>query len=168
MTWTPIASTRKRTNVHGSTEPCRRIPSPFGKPLAGAGSLPNSRPGHFPSGQRGGRFQRHRACPFRAGHRRGLSLHLRGMEQLFCDLMEGDPIGEWLLDHFTRRSISNVIEFCELGVDVNAVLRTYKDRCAFWGMLGTQTTLPHGSPQDGRWRGPFPTTFRNTLRVVNA
>lgn len=154
--------------------------------------------------------------------------YLRGMDQLFCDLMEDDPVGNWLLDRFTRRSMAEGIEFCRRGVDVIAlgddigmqtgmmmsvpfwrqhlkprlhrviqairdhggdrilisyhsdgdirdvvpdllelgvdilnpvqpecmevdtILRTYKDDCAFWGMLGTQSTFPHGSPEDVR------------------
>jgi uroporphyrinogen decarboxylase len=143
--------------------------------------------------------------------------------------MENDPVGNWLLDWFTERSITDMRTFCameeveviglgddigmqtgmmmsvpfwrqhfkprlarvidtirelrgdsvliryhsdgditdvipdllELGVDilnpvqpecmdVPGILRRYRDRCAFWGMIGTQSTLPHGSPADVR------------------
>lgn len=154
------------------------------------------------------------------------SWYLRGMEDLMEDLIDGNPIGEWLLDWMTERSIavakafvrsgvdvvhlgddvgmqrgmlmspdfwrrhfkprlSRVIdavraaanreiwvsyhsdgniepiigELFELGVDilnpvqpecldVAGTLRRHKDHGAFWGMIGTQTTMPLGKPED--------------------
>jgi len=152
------------------------------------------------------------------------SWYLRGMDDLFADIMEEEDVGFWLLDFFTRRStvavrqlsaagvdvirlgddigmqqgmlmspdlwrrvfkprlaeviiaakaagpakilyhsdgnILPVIEdLIEIGVDilnpiqpecmsVHDVLTHYKDRLAFWGMIGTQTTLPFGKPQN--------------------
>jgi uroporphyrinogen decarboxylase len=153
--------------------------------------------------------------------------YLRGMDQLFYDLMDENPVGEWLLDWFMERSIRDMKTFCaieeveviglgddigmqtgmmmsvpfwrehlkprlanvirairglrgdtvlvryhsdgdirdvipdliEIGVDilnpvqpecmdVAEILRKYREKCAFWGMIGTQSTLPHGNPGD--------------------
>lgn len=150
------------------------------------------------------------------------SWYLRGMDNLFADLLDEDEIGLWLLDFFTERStiavqhlasagadvirlgddigmqqgmlmapdlwrklfkprLANIIaaaktsgsskilyhsdgnilpvidDLIEIGIDilnpvqpecmaVNEVLTTYRDHIAFWGMIGTQTTLPFGSP----------------------
>jgi len=155
--------------------------------------------------------------------------YVRGMDQLFCDLMDEDPVGNWLLDWFTERSICDMKAFCaveelevialgddigmqtgmmmavpfwrehfkprlakvirairelrgdsirvryhsdgdirdvipdliEIGVDilnpvqpecmdVSTILRKYRNQCAFWGMIGTQSTMPHGKPEDVR------------------
>jgi uroporphyrinogen decarboxylase len=157
------------------------------------------------------------------------SWYVRGMDQLFCDLEEENPVGKWLLDWFTERSkivarhmvaagfllirlgddigtqqsmllsvptwrrhlqprlreviraireapggenvliayhsdgaIHDVIpDLIDTGIDIlNPVqpecldvahtLHTYKDRLGFWGMIGTQTTLPFGSPEEIR------------------
>lgn len=154
--------------------------------------------------------------------------YLRGMDNLFMDLLEENPVGEWLLEWFTRRSeqaaaaftragadciglgddvgtqrgmmmsatlwrqhfkprlarvirtiratetdkvwiryhsdgdIRDIIpDLIEIGVDIlNPVqpecmpvadtVRTYSGQMAFWGMIGTQTTMPFGSPADVR------------------
>jgi uroporphyrinogen decarboxylase len=156
------------------------------------------------------------------------SWYLRGMEELMEDLIEGNPVGEWLLDYMTERSVSVVQAYAQAGVDVvllgddigmqesmlvapdfwrrhlkprlarviravresatgetwimyhsdgkiepviaelfemgvdilnpvqpecldvPAILRRYGDTGAFWGMIGTQTTMPHGRPDDVR------------------
>ena len=154
------------------------------------------------------------------------SWYLRGMENLFEDILEENPIGSWLIDFFTRRSCLAAKAFVEAGADairlgddigmqhsmlmspdywrehfkpglaqivrsaksagdvqiiyhtdgyvipviddlievgidilnpiqsecmnVKEVLTSYKDRLAFWGMIGTQTTLPFGKPEDVR------------------
>ena len=44
--------------------------------------------------------------------------YLRGMEQLFLDWIEGNPVGNWLLDWFTERSTKAVEAFVEAGVDI--------------------------------------------------
>jgi uroporphyrinogen decarboxylase len=151
------------------------------------------------------------------------SWYLRGMDNLFADILEEEEVGFWLFDFFTRRStvavnrlaaagvdvirlgddigmqqgmlmapdlwrehikprlakivaaakaagpskilyhsdgnILPVIEdLIEIGVDilnpiqpecmsVQEVVTQYKDRLAFWGMIGTQTTLPFGKPE---------------------
>jgi uroporphyrinogen decarboxylase len=155
--------------------------------------------------------------------------YLRGMDNLFMDLIEGNGIAEWLLDHFTQRSVEVCRAYVEAGVDVvelgddvgtqrgmmmsvddwrthlrprlarvidairdaqtdrpvairyhsdgnirpiiddlieigvdilnpvqpecmpaDEIVSQYKDRIGFWGMVGTQTTMPFGTPQDVR------------------
>jgi uroporphyrinogen decarboxylase len=156
------------------------------------------------------------------------SWYLRGMEELMEDLIEGNPVGDWLLDYMTERSISVVRAYAQAGVDVvllgddigtqqamlmapdfwrrhlkprlarviravresatgetwimyhsdgniepvipelfemgvdilnpvqpecldvPGILRRYRDKGAFWGMIGTQTTMPYGRPDDVR------------------
>jgi len=156
--------------------------------------------------------------------------YLRSMEALFMDLMEGEPVGTWLLDWFTRRSEAAARAYCEAGVDVillgddvgtqrgmmmapdfwrehlkprlarvietirahergkvwvlyhtdgavgpvigelaeigvdilnpvqpecmdvQALAAEHGHRLGFWGMIGTQTTLPFGRPADVRSR----------------
>jgi uroporphyrinogen decarboxylase len=153
---------------------------------------------------------------------------LRGMDNLFMDLIEGNGIGDWLLDWFTDRSIITVDAYARAGADVIAlgddvgtqrgmmmsvpfwrehlkprlkkvidairaaetkhtwvryhsdgdirpiindlveigvdILNPVQPECmpvpeliaehrhhlAFWGMIGTQTTMPFGSPDDVR------------------
>lgn len=151
------------------------------------------------------------------------SWYLRGMESLFADILEGEEVGFWLLDFFTRRStiavrhlaaagadvirlgddigmqqgmmmapamwrkifkprlaqvikaakesgasrilyhsdgnILPVIEdLIEIGIDilnpvqpecmsVQEVVAKYREQLVFWGMIGTQTTLPFGKPE---------------------
>jgi len=154
--------------------------------------------------------------------------YLRGMDNLFGDLMEENGIAEWLLDWFTEFSSSKVrlsaragvdviglgddigtqrgmmmsVDFwrehfkprlkkvidviraaehhhtwiryhsdgdirlviddlAEMGVDilnpvqpecmpVDQVIAQHKHHLAFWGMIGTQTTMPFGTPDDVR------------------
>ncbi len=154
--------------------------------------------------------------------------YLRGMDQLFFDLTEDHPVGNWLLDYFTRRTCCAVRAYGEAGVDVvflgddvatqqslmmspgfwrehlrprlqriidtvrahqrkptriayhsdgaltdlvddliemgidiinpvqpecmpfDQTVQRFGDRVAFWGMVGTQTTMPFGSPGDVR------------------
>ena len=155
--------------------------------------------------------------------------YVRGMDNLFMDLAEGNGIADWLLDYFTERSIHVVRAYCENGVDViglgddvgtqrgmmmsvptwrehlkprlkrvidairaaqadrhvyvryhsdgdirpilpdlielgidilnpvqpecmpvDEVIPQYQDQVAFWGMVGTQTVMPFGSPDDVR------------------
>ncbi len=156
--------------------------------------------------------------------------YLRGMDQLFMDMIEGGAVGRWLLDFMTRRSVQAAIAYChagadairlgddvgmqtgmmmsvemwrehlkprlqqvidairahqrehiwiryhsdgdirailgdliEMGVDIinpvqpecmpaGEVFAAYGDRVAFWGMIGTQTTMPYGTPDDVRER----------------
>lgn len=47
-----------------------------------------------------------------------LSWYLRGMERLFFDLMEGEPVGTWLLDWFTQRAVLGVEAYARAGVDI--------------------------------------------------
>ena len=153
--------------------------------------------------------------------------YLRGMDNVFCDWAEGNPITEWLLDYFTLRSIHEcrafvaagcdvirlgddvgtqenllisitmwrehlkprlkqvvdaireasgprkvwvqyhsdgfitplIPELIEIGIDIlnpvqpecmdlEAVAAEFQDRLALCGMIGTQTTMPFGSPAD--------------------
>ena len=154
--------------------------------------------------------------------------YIRGMDNLFGDLIEENGIGEWLLDWFTTRStrmariaasagvdviglgddvgtqrgmmmsvefwrehlkprLKKVIDaireaqnqhvyvryhsdgdirliiddLIEIGVDIlnpvqpecmpaGEVISTHRNRIGFWGMVGTQTTMPFGSPDDVR------------------
>lgn len=156
--------------------------------------------------------------------------YLRGMDNLFMDLAEGNGIAEWLLDYFTDRScrvvqaaveagadviglgddvgtqrgmmmsvdtwretlkprLKKVIDavraattrdrpvavryhsdgdirpilddLIEIGMDilnpvqpecmpVDDVVNSYKDRIGFWGMVGTQTVMPFGTPDEVR------------------
>lgn len=154
------------------------------------------------------------------------SWYLRGMERLFEDIYDENPVGFWLMDIFTRRScvavralaeaevdvirlgddigtqhamlmapdfwrehlkprlaeivrsakaagppkilyhsdgaIEPVIpDLIEAGIDilnpvqpecmnVRDVVTKFRDKIAFWGMIGTQTTLPFGKPEDVR------------------
>lgn len=152
--------------------------------------------------------------------------YLRGMDNLYMDLVDGNDVGQWLLDWFMNRSIHLAKLYAEAGVDVirlgddvgtqrgmmmatdfwrehlkprlqkviqtirahqrgptmifyhsdgdirpiigdladigvnilnpvqpecmpvDEILPAYQDRLAFWGMVGTQTTMPFGSEQD--------------------
>jgi uroporphyrinogen decarboxylase len=154
--------------------------------------------------------------------------YLRGMDNLFGDLMEENGIADWLLDWFTECSVrrarlsaragvdviglgddvgtqrgmmmsvdfwrlhlkprlkkvidairatqtrciwvryhsdgdirSIIDDLVEIGVDilnpvqpecmpVDQVISRHKHHIAFWGMIGTQTTMPFGSPDDVR------------------
>jgi uroporphyrinogen decarboxylase len=156
------------------------------------------------------------------------SWYLRGMDNLFADMIEENGIADWLLDWFTeyaiRRALLSVragvdivalgddvgtqrgmmmsVEFwrehlkprlkkvidavrdaekekvyvryhsdgdirrivddlAEIGVDIlnpvqpecmpsGEVISEHKHHLAFWGMIGTQTTMPFGSPDDVR------------------
>jgi uroporphyrinogen decarboxylase len=44
--------------------------------------------------------------------------YLRGMDNLFFDLIEGNPIGTWLLDRFTYRSVRAARAAAEAGADL--------------------------------------------------
>jgi uroporphyrinogen decarboxylase len=157
-----------------------------------------------------------------------MSWYLRGMDNLFIDLMEGNGIGDWLLDWFMNHSIQTGIEYARAGVDViglgddvgtqrgmmmsvdfwrehfkprlkkvideirkhqtnqlyiryhsdgdiraiiddlieigvdflnpvqpecmpvGEVVRKYQNRIGFWGLIGTQSTMPFGTPDDVR------------------
>ncbi|MCC6416183.1 MAG: hypothetical protein IT582_09765 [Opitutaceae bacterium] len=160
-----------------------------------------------------------------------IAWYVRGMDNLFQDLAEGNGIADWLLDWFTQRSCHVVSEFARAGVDLiglgddigmqtgmmmsvptwrkhlkprlakviaaaraasgnrkvwvhyhsdgnikevipelieigvdilNPVqpecmdtaelVRLYGDRLAFSGMVGTQSTMPFGTPDDVRRR----------------
>ena len=153
--------------------------------------------------------------------------YLRGMEELFCDLIEENGISTWLFDRFEERStrtaaaaaqagvdlirlgddigtqrgmlmsvsfwqehlkprlarviaatksngkgpyiqyhsdgnVSEVVDdLIEIGVDIlnpvqpecmpiDEAAARWKERLAFSGMIGTQTTMPFGSPEDVR------------------
>jgi uroporphyrinogen decarboxylase len=155
--------------------------------------------------------------------------YLRGMENVFCDWADENPVTEWLLDYFTERSFHSAQAFARAGFDVirlgddiamqqsllmsadtwrqhlkprlkrvidgireasgprkvwvhyhsdgevtpliddlieagvdilnpvqpecmdlEGVAARYQDRLAFCGMIGTQTTMPFGSPDDVR------------------
>ncbi|MFI5356901.1 MAG: uroporphyrinogen decarboxylase family protein [Opitutales bacterium] len=47
-----------------------------------------------------------------------LAWYVRGMDNLFQDLAEGNGIADWLLDWFTQRSINVGREFARAGVDL--------------------------------------------------
>jgi uroporphyrinogen decarboxylase len=47
-----------------------------------------------------------------------LAWYVRGMDNLFQDLAEGNGIADWLLDWFTERSCHVVREFARAGIDV--------------------------------------------------
>jgi uroporphyrinogen decarboxylase len=155
--------------------------------------------------------------------------YLRGMDSLFMDLIEGNGVGDWLLDWFTQRSVRAVEMACdahadvvglgddvgtqrgmlmspdfwrehlkprlkrvidaiaardarlgrktwvryhsdgdvrpivddliEIGVDIlnpvqpecmppDEVVPKYAGRVGFWGMIGTQTVMPFGTPEE--------------------
>lgn len=157
------------------------------------------------------------------------SWYLRGMDNLFMDLVEDNGIATWLMDYFTERSIKLARGFVQAGADVIAlgddvgtqrgmmmsvddwrlhlrprlkrvidairdaagernvlvryhsdgdirlilddligigvdilnpvqpecmpvdeVIEAHRDRLAFWGMVGTQTVMPFGTPDDVR------------------
>lgn len=157
------------------------------------------------------------------------SWYLRGMDNLFMDLAEGNGIADWLMDYFTQRSVrfaeayvragadvvalgddvgtqrgmmmsiemwrthlrprlARVIsairgaagdrrvyvryhsdgdirpiigDLIEIGVDilnpvqpecmpVDEIVAAFADRLAFWGMVGTQSIMPFGTPDDVR------------------
>ena len=44
--------------------------------------------------------------------------YLRGMDNVFCDWAEENPVSEWLLDYFTERSIHNCRAFVRAGFDM--------------------------------------------------
>ena len=47
-----------------------------------------------------------------------LSWYVRGMDNLFQDLAEGNGIADWLLDYFTERSCHVGREFARAGIDI--------------------------------------------------
>lgn len=157
-----------------------------------------------------------------------LAWYLRGMDYLFSDLIEGNGIGDWLLDWMMNRSIQAGVALAEAGVDViglgddvgtqrgmmmsvefwrehlqprlkrvidairqhqrhhvwiryhsdgdirlildelaalgvdllnpvqpecmplATVIPLHQHHLGFWGMIGTQTTMPFGTPDDVR------------------
>lgn len=154
--------------------------------------------------------------------------YTRGMDTLFMDIAEGNPIGEWLLDYFTTRSVNFAAAYADAGVDVldlgddvgtqrgmmmapdfwrkhlkwrlkrvidsarshekrpiyvkyhsdgdvreilgdlveigvdllnpvqpecmpaAEIIPPWQNRLGFWGLVGTQTTMPYGTPDDVR------------------
>jgi uroporphyrinogen decarboxylase len=65
----------------------------------------------------------------------------------------------WIAYHSDGNIQRILPELIEIGVDIlnpvqpecmpiDKVVGAYKDRIAFWGGIGTQTTLPFGSPAD--------------------
>lgn len=46
-----------------------------------------------------------------------LAWYLRGMENLFMDLVDGEGISDWLLDWFTERAVCAVRAYASAGVD---------------------------------------------------
>ncbi len=65
----------------------------------------------------------------------------------------------WVFYHSDGDIRSVIPELIEVGVDilnplqpecmpVKQIVETYKDRAAFWGIIGTQTTMPHGTTAD--------------------
>lgn len=153
-----------------------------------------------------------------------MTWYLRGMDNVYLDLVDGTGISDWLLDWFTHRAEVAVRNYAEAGADivwlgddvgtqrgmmmavpfwrehlkprlkrviesaraaqtkpfwvayhsdgdirpiipdlieigvqilnpvqpecmpVGPTIAEYRDRLAFWGMVGTQTTMPFGSP----------------------
>lgn len=153
-----------------------------------------------------------------------MTWYVRGMDRLMLDLIDGNGIGDWLLDWFTQRAEKAVRAYVRAGVDlvwlgddvgtqrgmmmapdfwrehlshrlkrvvdavreeqarpipiayhsdgdvrpivddlidmgidilnpvqpecmhVDEMIHRYRDRLAFWGMVGTQTTMPFGTP----------------------
>lgn len=47
--------------------------------------------------------------------------YVRGMDNLFGDLIEGNPVGDWLLDWFTERSICKARIAARAGIDIVAL-----------------------------------------------
>jgi uroporphyrinogen decarboxylase len=154
--------------------------------------------------------------------------YLRGMDQLFLDWFEGNPVGDWLMDWAVERSIAVARTYCRAGCDmirlgddigtqrgmmmaidqwrthlkprlqkvIDAIrserggdvlisyhsdgdvreaipeliemgcdvlnpiqpecmplaelVREFRNRVVFFGMIGTQSTMPHGTPDDVR------------------
>ena len=44
--------------------------------------------------------------------------YLRGMDNVFCDWAEENPVSDWLLDYFTERSVHNSRAFARAGFDM--------------------------------------------------
>ena len=44
--------------------------------------------------------------------------YLRGMDNVFCDWAEENPVSDWLLDYFTERSVNKCRAFARAGCDV--------------------------------------------------
>jgi uroporphyrinogen decarboxylase len=88
--------------------------------------------------------------------------HFKPRLQQVIDAARAAASGELYLMYHSDGNIEPVIdELFDMGIDilnpvqpecldVEKILTTYRDRGAFWGMIGTQSTLPHGSPADVR------------------
>lgn len=174
-----------------------------------------------------------------------MTWYLRGMDNVYLDLVDGTGIADWLLDWFTHRAevavrhyaragadiiwlgddvgtqrgmmmavpfwrehlkprLKRVIDsaraeqtapfwvayhsdgdirpiipdLIEIGVEilnpvqpecmpVGPTIAAYRDRLAFWGMVGTQTTMPFGTPDDVRVAvGELRTLAEDGARIV--
>lgn len=88
--------------------------------------------------------------------------HIKPRLQLVIDAAREAASGELYLMYHSDGNIKPVIsELFEMGIDilnpvqpecmdVEEILTQYRDKGAFHGMIGTQSTMPNGSPEDVR------------------
>ncbi len=81
--------------------------------------------------------------------------YLRGMENVFCDLLDENPVTDWLLDYFTRRSTACARAFAEAGFDV---IRLGDD-------IGTQKGMLMSLEM---WREHFKPRLRQVVAAIRA
>lgn len=88
--------------------------------------------------------------------------HLKGRLARVIAAIRAAQTGPLLIRYHSDGDIRAIIEdLIEIGVDIlnpvqpecmplEQVVGQYKDRLAFWGMMGTQTTMPFGTPAEVR------------------
>lgn len=103
------------------------------------------------------------------GTQRGLMMavpfwqeHLKPRLRRVIEVVRNEQVEPVWIGYHSDGDIRPIIEdLIEIGIDilnpiqpecmpVRQTIETYKDRLAFWGMIGTQTTMPFGTPDDVR------------------
>jgi hypothetical protein len=86
---------------------------------------------------------------------------LRGMENLLMDFLADPDLAHAICEKLTDLRIRQAVRYAELGVDIlnpvqpeckdlATIGRHYGEPISFWGGIGTQSTMPFGTPEDVR------------------
>lgn len=85
--------------------------------------------------------------------------YIRGMENLMVDMSCEPEIAEWVFNKVTEQSLIRAKAYAEAGVDVlnpiqsecmnfKEIYEEYGGNISFHGTIGTQTTMPFGTPEE--------------------